>query len=165
MHGSNFNSNKGGSGGACAVANISRSLLVNIKNCQFVRNEGRFSGGAVAVGSFSKRLDYPDWICIHGSEFSGNKLLRDTCGELICGGGAVGLYAEHMGNLSIVNATFTDNQAERKTSGAIYAQVGYLYADVEILNSEFLRNWATEFTSTLEMQFIDSFEPRVTLQT
>jgi len=164
MHGSNFNSNKGGSGGACAVANISRSLLVNIKNCQFVRNEGRFSGGAVAVGSFSKRLDYPDWICIHGSEFSGNKLLRDTCGELICGGGAVGLYAEHMGNLSIVNATFTDNQAEGKTSGAIYAQVGYLYADVEILNSEFLRNWATEFTSTLEMQFIDSFEPRVTLQ-
>ena len=49
LHGSKFNSNKGGSGGACAFVNISRSLLVDIKNCQFVRNEGRFSGGAVAV--------------------------------------------------------------------------------------------------------------------
>lgn len=164
MHGSNFNSNKGGSGGACAAVNVSRLLLVNIKNCQFVRNEGRFSGGAVAVGSFSKRLEYSDWVCIHGSEFSGNKLLRDTCNGGVCGGGAVGLYAKHMGNLSVVNDTFTDNQAERKTSGAIYAEVGCLYADVEILNSEFLRNLTTESTSTLEMLFSASFQPRVTLQ-
>ena len=164
MHGSNFNSNKGGSGGACAFVNISRSLLVNIKNCQFVRNEGRFSGGAVAVGSFSKRLDHSDWICIHGSEFSENKLLRDSCDHSVCGGGAVGLYAIQVGNLSIVNDTFTDNQAEGKTSGAIYAEVQYLYGDVEILNSEFHRNWATEFTSTLEMGFLSSSQPRVTLQ-
>lgn len=165
MHGSNFNSNKGGSGGACAFVNISRSLLVNIKNCQFVGNEGRFSGGAVALGSFSKRLDYSDWICIHGSEFSGNKLLRDSCDHLVCGGGAVGLYAIHVGNLSIVNDTFTDNQVEGKTSGAIYAEVQYVYGDVEILNSEFLRNWATESTSTLEMNIPSySSQPRVTLQ-
>ena len=164
LHGSKFNSNKGGSGGACAFVNILRSLLVDIKNCQFVRNEGRFSGGAVAVGSFSKRLDYSDWICIHGSEFIGNKLLMDTCGDLVCGGGAVGLYVKHMGNLSIVNDTFTDNQAERKTSGAIYAKVEYLHSDVEILSSEFLRNWVTNGTSTLEITFFDSFQPRVTLQ-
>ena len=164
LHGSKFNSNKGGSGGACAFINILRSLLVDIKNCQFVRNEGRFSGGAVAVGSFSKRLDYSDWICIHGSEFIGNKLLMDTCGDLVCGGGAVGLYVKHMGNLSIVNDTFTDNQAEGKASGAIYAEVDYLYSDVEILSSEFLRNWATKGTSTLEITFSVSSQPRVTLQ-
>ena len=164
LHGSKFNSNKGGSGGACAFVNILRSLLVDIKNCRFVRNEGRFSGGAVAVGSFSKRLDYSDWICIHGSEFIGNKLLMDTCGDLVCGGGAVGLYVKHMGNLSIVNDTFTDNQAEGKASGAIYAEVDYLYSDVEILSSEFLRNWATKGTSTLEITFSVSSQPRVTLQ-
>ena len=164
LHGSKFNSNKGGSGGACAFVNILQSLLVDIKNCKFVRNEGRFSGGAVAVGSFSKRLDYSDWICIHGSEFIGNKLLMDTCGDLVCGGGAVGLYVKHMGNLSIVNDTFTDNQAEGKASGAIYAEVDYLYSDVEILSSEFLRNWATKGTSTLEITFAVSSQPRVTLQ-
>lgn len=165
MHGSNFNSNKGGSGGACAFVDISRSLLVNIKNCQFVGNEGRFSGGAVAVGSFSKRLDYSDWIRIHSSVFSGNKLLRDSCDGFVCGGGAVGLYAKHVGNLSIVNDTFTDNQAEGKTSGAIYVEVVYLYAEVEIENSEFLRNCATTGTSTLAMHFqVYSSQPRVTLQ-
>ena len=164
LHGSKFNSNKGGSGGACAFINISQSLLVDIKNCQFVRNEGRFSGGAVAVGSFSKRLDYSDSICIHGSEFIGNKLLKDACGELDCGGGAVALYVKHMGNLSIVSDTFTDNGAEGKTSGAIYAKVEYLHSDVEILSSEFLRNWATEDTSTLTLSFSDSSQPRVTLQ-
>ena len=164
LHGSKFNSNKGGSGGACAFINISQSLLVDIKNCQFVRNEGRFSGGAVAVGSFSKGLNYSDSICIHGSEFIGNKLLMDACGEFLCGGGAVGLYVLHMGNLSIVNDTFTDNQAERKTSGAIYAEVNYLYSDVEILSSEFLRNWATKLTSTITLYFFDTSRPRVTLQ-
>ena len=164
LHGSKFNSNKGGSGGACAFINISQSLLVDIKNCQFVRNEGRFSGGAVAVGSFSKLLDYSDSICIHDSDFSGNKLLMDACGELDCGGGAVALYVLHMGNLSIVNDTFTDNRAEGKTSGAIHAEVVRLYSDVEILNCEFLRNWATELTSTLALYFPDSSQPRVTLQ-
>ena len=164
LHGSKFNSNKGGSGGACAFVNILRSLLVDIKNCQFVRNEGRFSGGAVAVGSFSKLLDYSDSICIHDSDFSGNKLLMDACGELDCGGGAVGLYVLHMGNLSIVNDTFTDNRAEGKTSGAIHAEVVRLYSDVEILNCEFLRNWATELTSTLALYFPDSSQPQVTLQ-
>ena len=164
LHGSKFNSNKGGSGGACAFVNILQSLLVDIKNCQFVRNEGRFSGGAVAVGSFSKLLDYSDSICIHDSDFSGNKLLMDACGELDCGGGAVALYVLHMGNLSIVNDTFTDNRAEGKTSGAIHAEVVRLYSDVEILNCEFLRNWATELTSTLALYFPDSSQPRVTLQ-
>ena len=164
LHGSKFNSNKGGSGGACAFVNILRSLLVDIKNCRFVRNEGRFSGGAVAVGSFSKLLDYSDSICIHDSDFSGNKLLMDACGELDCGGGAVGLYVLHMGNLSIVNDTFTDNRAEGKTSGAIHAEVVRLYSDVEILNCEFLRNWATELTSTLALYFPDSSQPQVTLQ-
>ena len=164
LHGSKFNSNKGGSGGACAFVNILRSLLVDIKNCRFVRNEGRFSGGAVAVGSFSKLLDYSDSICIHDSDFSGNKLLMDACGELDCGGGAVALYVLHMGNLSIVNDTFTDNRAEGKTSGAIHAEVVRLYSDVEILNCEFLRNWATELTSTLALYFPDSSQPRVTLQ-
>ena len=164
LHGSKFNSNNGGSGGACAIINISRSLLVDIKNCRFVRNEGRFSGGAVAVGSFSKRLNYSDSICIHGSEFIGNKLLMDTCEDLVCGGGAVTLYVKHMGNLSIVNDTFTDNQAEGKTSGAIYTEVNYLYSDVEIMSSEFLRNWATDGTSTLKMTFSVSSQPRVTLQ-
>ena len=137
---------------------------MDIKNCQFVRNEGRFSGGAVAVGSFSKLLDYSDSICIHDSDFSGNKLLMDACGELDCGGGAVALYVLHMGNLSIVNDTFTDNRAEGKTSGAIHAEVVRLYSDVEILNCEFLRNWATELTSTLALYFPDSSQPRVTLQ-
>ena len=164
LHGSKFNSNKGGSGGACAFVNILRSLLVDIKNCQFVRNEGRFSGGAVAVGSFSKLLNYSDSICIHDSDFSGNKLLMDSCGELDCGGGAVALYVLHMGNLAIVNDTFTDNRAEGKTSGAIHAEVVRLYSDVEILNCEFLRNWATELTSTLALFFPDSSQPRVTLQ-
>ena len=164
LHGSKFNSNKGGSGGACAFINISQSLLVDIKNCQFVRNEGRFSGGAVAVGSFSKLLNYSDSICIHDSDFSGNKLLMDSCGELDCGGGAVALYVLHMGNLAIVNDTFTDNRAEGKTSGAIHAEVVRLYSDVEILNCEFLRNWATELTSTLALFFPDSSQPRVTLQ-
>ena len=164
LHGSKFNSNKGGSGGACAFVNILRSLLVDIKNCQFVRNEGRFSGGAVAVGSFSKLLDYSDSIFIHDSDFSGNKLLMDACGELDCGGGAVGLYVLHMGNLSIVNDTFTDNRAEGKTSGAIHAKVVRLYSDVEILNCEFLRNWATELASTLALYFPDSSQPQVTLQ-
>ena len=164
LHGSKFNSNKGGSGGACAFVNILRSLLVDIKNCQFVRNEGRFSGGAVAVGSFSKLLNYSDSICIHDSDFSGNKLLMDSCGELDCGGGAVALYVLHMGNLAIVNDTFTDNRAEGKTSGAIHAEVVRLHSDVEILNCEFLRNWATELTSTLALFFPDSSQPRVTLQ-
>ena len=164
LHGSKFNSNKGGSGGACAFVNILQSLLVDIKNCQFVRNEGRFSGGAVAVGSFSKLLDYSDSICIHGSEFIGNKLLMDTCGDLVCGGGAVALYVKHMGNLSIVNDTFTDNRVEGKSSGAIYGEGDRLYSDVEILNCEFFRNWASEYTSTLALHFRKSSQPRVTLQ-
>ena len=164
LYGSKFNSNKGGSGGACAFINILRSLLVDIKNCQFVRNEGRFSGGAVAVGSFSKWLYYSDWICIHSSEFSGNKLLMNTSGGFFYGGAAVGLYMLHVGNLSIVNDTFTDNRAEGTTSGAIYAEVDYLYSDVEILNCEFLRNWASKHTSTLEMTFYVSSQARVTLQ-
>ena len=164
LHGSKFNSNKGGSGGACAFVNILQSLLVDIKNCKFVRNEGRFSGGAVAVGSFSKRLDYSDSICIHGSEFIGNKLLKDAYGELDCGGGAVALYVKHMGNLSIVNDTFTDNRVEGKSSGAIYGEGDRLYSDVEILNCEFFRNWASEYTSTLALHFRKSSQPRVTLQ-
>ena len=166
MSGSNFNSNKGGSGGACAFVNISPgSLSVTITNCQFVRNEGRFSSGALAVGSFSKPLDYSAWICIHGSEFSGNKLLSDRCDEGdFCGGGAVGLYATNMGNLSIVNNTFTDNQAEGKTSGAIHVSVQYLYADVEILNSDFVRNWATVDTSTLFMRILNSSKSQVTFK-
>ena len=164
MNGSKFHSNKGGSGGACAFVNISRSLKVNITNCQFVRNEGRFSGGAVAVGSFSKPLEKSDWICIQGSEFSGNMLLSDRCDEGDCGGGAVLFYVKHMGNLSIVNETFTDNQAKGKTSGAIYVAVQYLSGDVEILNSAFVRNWDTEGTSTLFMFFVNSYQSRVTLQ-
>ena len=165
LHGSKFNSNKGGSGGACAFVNILRSLLVDIKNCRFVRNEGRFSGGAVAVGSFSKWLYYSDWICIHSSEFSGNKLLRNACGsDTVCGGGAVALYMLHMGNLSIVNDTFTDNRVEGKSSGAIYGEGDRLYSDVEILNCEFFRNWASEYTSTLALHFRKSSQPRVTLQ-
>ena len=162
LHGSKFNSNKGGSGGACAFVNIAGLLSLEIQKSPFVRNEGRFSGGALAVGSFSNWLHYSDSISIHGSEFSGNKLLRDACGH--CGGGAVALHMLHMGNLSIVNYTFTDNQAEGKTSGAIYAEVHRLYSDVEILNCEFLRNWASKFTSTLALCFSFSSQPRVTLQ-
>ena len=164
LHGSKFNSNKGGSGGACAFVNIAGLLSLDIQKSPFVRNEGRFSGGALAVGSFSNWLHYSDSISIHGSEFSGNKLLRNACGYNVCGGGAVALYMLHMGNLSIVNYTFTDNQAEGKTSGAIYAKVHRLYSDVEILNCEFLRNWASEFTSTLTLYFSVSSQPRVTLQ-
>ena len=164
LHGSKFNSNKGGSGGACAFVNIAGLLSLDIQKSPFVRNEGRFSGGALAVGSFSNWLHYSDSISIHGSEFSGNKLLRNACGYNVCGGGAVALYMLHMGNLSIVNYTFTDNQAEGKTSGAIYAKVHRLYSDVEILNCEFLRNWASEFTSTLALYFSVSSQPRVTLQ-
>ena len=164
LHGSKFNSNKGGSGGACAFVNIAGLLSLDIQKSPFVRNEGRFSGGALAVGSFSNWLHYSDSISIHGSEFSGNKLLRNACGYNVCGGGAVALYMLHMGNLSIVNYTFTDNQAEGKTSGAIYAKVHRLYSDVEILNCEFLFNWASEFTSTLTLYFSVSSQPRVTLQ-
>ena len=164
LHGSKFNSNKGGSGGACAFVNIAGLLSLDIQKSPFVRNEGKFSGGALAVGSFSNWLHYSDSISIHGSEFSGNKLLRNACGYNVCGGGAVALYMLHMGNLSIVNYTFTDNQAEGKTSGAIYAEVHRLYSDVEILNCEFLRNWASKFTSTLALCFSVSSQPRVTLQ-
>ena len=176
VFGSNFSSNRARNGGACAFFSIS-SLILDIENCQFVRNEAWSSGGAVAVGRNYKWLDKAA-IDVGGSNFSGNILdlvqyMRNNSTSTHFdywsadkgGGGALALYVLEIGRLSLSNNIFADNQAKGKNSGAVRAQLGTLHTDVKFLNCEFLRNSGGQKSGTLQLTVIyPSFQPRVILQ-
>ena len=142
---SNFSLNKVEFGGACIFEDIP-SLLMDVEDCQFVRNEGRYLAGAMTIGFIFARINSSPSISIKCSHFINNTLIDrykpDTVTE---GGGALTLFASYMGNLSLINNTFAYNQGLQentptKIAGAIYARVRKLLGDVEIRNSEFLCN-------------------------
>ena len=142
---SNFTSNKVEFGGACTFVGIP-SLLMDVEDCQFVQNEGRYLAGAMTIGLNDARINSSSSINIKCSHFINNTLIDrykpDTVTE---GGGALALFVSYMGNLSLINNTFAYNQGleeniPTKIAGAIYARVRKLLGDVEIRNSEFLCN-------------------------
>ena len=168
---SNFISNKVEFGGACVFVGIP-SLLMDVEDCQFVRNEGRYLAGAMTIGSIFARINSSPSISIKCSHFINNTLISTyTPFPVTEGGGALALFVSYMGNLSLINNTFAYNQGleentPTKIAGAIYARVRKLLGDVEIRNSEFLCNYGSD-TSILALYVENSqlsLQPRVTLQ-
>ena len=155
---STFKSNQGKNGGACAFVNLT-SLTLDVKNCQFVKNEGWASGGVLAVGTID------NWqrnatINIHNSKFSGNKLhsLTSTNG----GGGALAFFVTSMWNLTLTNNTFAENTADQIIAGAIFAFIRTLHQEALFLNCEFVRNSGT-VVGTFFLDFTD-LSARVKIQ-
>ena len=168
---SNFISNKVEFGGACVFVGIP-SLLMDVEDCQFVRNEGRYLAGAMTIGFIFARINSSPSISIKCSHFINNTLISTyTPSPVTEGGGALALFVSYMGNLSLINNTFAYNQGLQentptKIAGAIYARVRKLLGDVEIRNSEFLCNYGA-LTSILALYVENSqlsLQPRVTLQ-
>ena len=168
---SNFISNKVEFGGACIFVGIP-SLLMDVEDCQFVRNEGRYLAGAMTIGFIFARINSSPSISIKCSHFINNTLISTyTPSPVTEGGGALALFVSYMGNLSLINNTFAYNQGleeniPTKIAGAIYARVRKLLGDVEIRNSEFLCNYGA-LTSILALYVENSqlsLQPRVTLQ-
>ena len=174
MSSSNFNSNVADNGGACAFSDL-WLLTLDIENCNFVRNEGWGSGGALTVGN-----NYPNWqrkaiINIRNSNFDRNTLYyrlynnrsypihnRDSGG-----GGAVAFYVLKMLNLTFTNNTFTNNKAEEKNAGALRANIGTIYQDALFLNCSFVGNSGTTNSGTFQLTISDplySSPPRVTMK-
>ena len=162
MSRSNFTSNEGDNGGACAFINLT-SVTLDIESCRFVQNKGWSSGGALAVGT-----NYPNWqenatISIGNSNFSGNTLYfgspnkrsssNDTRDE--GGGGALAFYVYNMLNLTLTNNTFIDNRAEQKNAGAIRANIGTLYQEAQLLNCNFVRNSGAINSGTFQLSVSD----------
>ena len=168
---SNFISNKVEFGGACIFVGIP-SLLMDVEDCQFKRNEGRYLAGAMTIGFIFARINSSPSISINCSHFINNTLISTyTPSPVTEGGGALALFVSYMGNLSLINSTFAYNQGleeniPTKIAGAIYARVRKLLGDVEIRNSEFLCNYGA-LTSILALYVENSqlsLQPRVTLQ-
>ena len=165
---SNFSLNKVEFGGACIFEDIP-SLLMDVEDCQFVRNEGRYLAGAMTIGLIDARINSSSSISIKCSHFINNTLINNHVRD--GGGGALALFVSYMGNLSLINNTFAYNQGLQKKytidiAGAIYARVHELHGDVEIRNSEFLCNYGAR-ASILALYVENSqlsLQPRVTLQ-
>lgn len=177
MSRSNFSSNEGENGGACAFISIA-SLILNIESCRFVQNEGWSSGGALAVGrNYNWQVNAAINIC--NSNFSGNTLYfrlynkhngsksDSPYAQDPGGGGALALYVLNLWNLTLTNNTFAGNKAEEKNAGAIRANIGTLHQDALFLNCKFVRNSGTLSSGTFQLSVSDplsSFHPRVTIR-
>ena len=175
MSRSNFSSNEGEDGGACAFISLSL-LILNIESCNFVHNQAWSSGGALTVGTNYDRQEKAV-ININNSNFSVNILHlclyehRSSKVDIPCypdsgGGGALALYVERMRNLILINNTFADNKAEEKSAGAIRANIGTLYQEAVFLNCEFVRNSGV-FPGTFELMIryhLPSLQGSVTIQ-
>ena len=168
---SNFTSNKVEFGDACTFVGTP-SLLMDVEDCQFLQNEGRYLAGAMTIGFIDARINSSSSISIKCSHFINNTLINNNSNHVIeGGGGALALFVSYMGNLSLINNTFAYNQGlqEKYTAyiaGAIYAGVSELHGDVEIRNSEFLCNYGSDI-SILALYVENSqlsLQPRVTLQ-
>ena len=168
---SNFTSNKVEFGDACTFVGIP-SLLMDVEDCQFVQNEGRYLAGAMTIGLIDARINSSSSISIKCSHFINNTLIsRYAPDDFPEGGGALALFVSYMGNLSLINNTFAYNQGLEENTptdivGAICAGVRELLGDVEIRNSEFLCNYGSD-TSILALYVENSqlsLQPRVTLQ-
>ena len=179
MSRSNFSSNEGEYGGACAFSNISW-LILNIESCRFNHNKAWSSGGALAVGTNYNWLDKA-MINIYNSNFSGNKLRkvllfynnRGSSNDSIPiitqreGGGALALYVSHMWNFKLINSTFANNKATEMKAGAITANIGTLHQEAVVLNCEFLQNFGRMNSGSFELKVSGSHnlsQPRVTIQ-
>ena len=168
---SNFTSNKVEFGDACIFVGI-LSLLMDVEDCQFVRNEGRYLAGAMTIGFIFARINSSPSISIKCSHFINNTLISTyTPSHETKGGGALALFVSYMGNLSLINNTFAYNQGLQEKNptdiaGAIYAGVSELHGDVEIRNSEFLCNYGS--VNSILALYVEnsqlSLQPRVTLQ-
>ena len=173
MSSSSFTSNTANNGGACAFSDL-WLLTLDIDNCDFVRNEGWGSGGALAVGN-----NYTNWqekaiINIRNSNFDRNTLYYRLYNKRSYpmyyrdfeGGGAVAFYILKMLNLTFTNNTFTDNKAEEKNAGAFRANIGTIYQDAIFLNCSFVGNSGTINSGTFQLSISDplySSPPRVTM--
>ena len=162
---SNFSLNKVEFGDACIFENLP-SLLMDVEDCKFVRNEGRHLAGAMSIRVINSSLS----ISIKCSHFINNTLIGRYAPDTVTeGGGALALIVSYMGNLSLINNTFAYNQglledSPTNISGAICARVHKLLGDVEIRNSEFLYNYGS-CVSILSLAVEKSqLQPRVTLQ-
>ena len=167
---SNFTSNKVEFGDACTFVGIP-SLLMDVEDCQFLQNEGRYLAGAMTIGLIDARINSSSSISIKCSHFINNTLINNNSHHVTKGGGALALFVSYMGNLSLINNTFAYNQGlkekdPKEIAGAIYAVVRELHGDVEIRNSEFLCNYGSDI-SILALYVENSqlsLQPRVTLQ-
>ena len=167
---SNFSLNKVEFGGACIFDDIP-SLLMDVEDCQFVRNEGRDLAGAMTIRFIDARINSSSSISIKCSHFINNTLINNNSHHVTKGGGALALFVSYMGNLSLINNTFAYNQGLQEKNptdiaGAIYVKVRELPRDVEIRNSEFLCNYGSDI-SILALYVESSqlsLQPRVTLQ-
>lgn len=179
MSRSNFGSNEGEYGGACAFLNISW-LTLNIESCRFYHNKAWSSGGALTVGTNFNWLDKAV-INIYNSNFSGNKLHQvllfynnsgssNGSNPFITeqeGGGALALHVSHMWNLKLINNTFANNKAREMKAGAITANIGTLHQEAVVLNCEFLQNFGRLKSGSFELNVSGSHnlsQPRVTIQ-
>lgn len=168
---SNFTSNKVEFGGACIFVGIP-SLLMDVEDCQFVRNEGRHlaQAGAMTIGFIDAWINSSSSISIKCSHFINNTLIsRYRFYDFPEGGGALALFVSYMGNLSLINNTFAYNQALEENTptnivGAIFAGVRELLGDVEIRNSEFLCNYGSSVGILSLYVEKSQLQSRVTLQ-
>ena len=174
MSRSNFSSNGGGSGGACAFKSIAW-LILNVESCHFVQNEAWGSGGALAIGTNYTWQDiYMATIIVQNSNFSGNNVYLLLLGgsqdsgviydQDTGGGGALSLYVFHTLNLTFTNNTFADNRAQEKNGGAIRANIRTLHSEAVFLSCEFVRNRGF---GTLDLRLsepLTPLQPRVTIR-
>ena len=165
MSQSKFRSNKAENGGACAFKDIF-FLLLEIEGCQFEQNKAWITGGAIAVGIYSRLRQRNATIDIRSSHFRGNFLAGASDAE--SGGGALALYMLNTQRLSLTNNTFESNKVEGLSdAGAIYASLGTLYTDAVVRNCEFIRNSGNFLVGTLQLlvnRKLSTFEPRMIIQ-
>ena len=167
---SNFTSNKGQNGGACAILDV-LSLRLNIERCTFSNNGAQDSGGAVTIGT-NYHWQTSCAVNIHNSTFIGNVVndrgdfdetpsTRDSGG-----GGALALYVFYMGNFTLINNTFVNNRAKQRHGGAVRAKIKTMHGATLIQHCKFLRNEGTGDAGTFELTVKDPWEvqPRVTIQ-
>ena len=186
---SQFSSNKAGNGGACAFVDVVY-LILDIENCQFIRNEAWTGGGAVAVGSYCgfKAVNNTS-LDIRSSHFcenvvdpdlnKGGEAYHNTHSSMhdfksriiglvgVEGGGALSLYVNQVQSLLIENNTFIDNTAKRTNSGAIHARLATLHTAAVVRNCEFIRNSGSEIVGTLHLTIstpLLTFRPQIILQ-
>ena len=163
MSRSNFSSNEGENGGACAFLSLRHtSLTLDVESCHFVNNGGWGSGGALTVATKYNR-QYNATVNIHNSKFSGNTLFGGPHDQDLGGGGALAFHVTNMWNLTLTNSHFTENTAEQKIAGALKANIDTLHQEALFLNCEFVRNSGAKISGTLFLS-VTGVSPRVTIQ-
>ena len=129
---SNFTSNYGGYQGGAVYANLDDDGFLNVDNCIFTNNHANSNDENDGDGGAIRYQDGQGTIS--NCKFSGNTAMT---------GGAIYAYDqdltdENVCKLNIINCDFTQNTASGEEGGAIYNK-----AQVEVTNSNFTSNSAT----------------------